>query len=279
MIKIDKSYLHSLTSSIHVESIVGSWVERIDDIRENFQKAKPFESVVIDDFLQPEYAHQLSDLFPDNFQDWYRYDNPIEKKYAFDNIESLSVPLKNYFYFMSSPFMVQLFSNISGIEDIEYDEYLHGAGLHAHPRHGRLQIHLDYEKHPHSGKERRLNVILFLSKDWKEEWNGHNELWNQELSECQRKTAVQFNRAILFKTNDISYHGVPEQIQCPENVFRKSLAYYYVSPLSSDTSQKKEKEYRKKATFFQTKTEPYDERLQRLFKIRSERLLIPSDWS
>jgi Rps23 Pro-64 3,4-dihydroxylase Tpa1-like proline 4-hydroxylase len=277
MIKIDKSYLHTLTSSIPVENMLGSWVGRIDDIRENFQKAKPFESVVIDDFLQPEYAHQLSELFPENFKDWYHYDNPIEKKYAFDNIESLSVPLKNYFYFMSSPFMVQLFSNISGIQNIEYDEYLHGAGLHAHPRHGRLQIHLDYEKHPHSGKERRLNVILFLSKDWKEEWNGHNELWNQDLSECQRKTAVQFNRAILFKTNDISYHGVPEEIQCPENVFRKSLAYYYVSPLSSEMMHKKE--YRKKATFFQTKKEPYDERLQRLFKIRSQRLLTPADWS
>ena len=50
----------------------------------------------------------------------------------------------------------------SALSNLEYDKYLHGAGLHKHPKYGRLNIHLDYEKHPISGKERRLNIILFI---------------------------------------------------------------------------------------------------------------------
>jgi hypothetical protein len=73
--------------------------------------------------------------------------------------------------------------------------------------------------------------------------NGANELWDKDVTKCVAKTEIKFNRAIIFKTNDISWHGLPEKIMCPENVFRKSLAYYYVSPLNAEKS---EKDYRKK---------------------------------
>ena len=38
-----------------------------------------------------------------------------------------------------------------------------------------------------------------------------------------------WNTAILFKTSDILYHGLPEPIKCPDNKYRKSIAIYYVS--------------------------------------------------
>jgi hypothetical protein len=39
----------------------------------------------------------------------------------------------------------------------------------------------------------------------------------------------------LFETNDISYHGHPDPLQCPEGVFRKSIALYYYTPTRPDT--------------------------------------------
>jgi hypothetical protein len=258
--------------NIETQHILGNWTERVDDIQKEFQFAKPFECVIIDDFLDLEFAEKLYDLFPNNFENWYHYENPLEVKYAYDDVNSLPGLLKDYFYHISSTHVLSLISKISGIEDLQCDEYLHGAGLHSHPRHGRLQIHLDYEKHPISGKERRLNLILFMSKDWNDEWNGHNEIWNKELSICERKTSVRFNRAILFKTNDISFHGLSEVIQCPEGTFRKSLAYYFVSPITD-----KKKTYRQKAKFYQTQTIPYNENFQKLCDIRSQRLITCED--
>jgi hypothetical protein len=40
-----------------------------------------------------------------------------------------------------------------------------------------------------------------------------------------------YNRAVIFETSDMSYHGHPEALRCPEGVYRKSIAlYYYTLP-------------------------------------------------
>lgn len=272
-IKIDELYLKKIKTH-NFFSYFGNWIDKIDVLKETFLNNKPFEHIIIDDFLNIEYAEKLHTLFPTNYDNWHSYLNPIEVKYAYDNINNLPEELKNYFYFLSSDTMIEIFRKLTNINDLTYDEYLHGAGLHCHQRNGRLNIHLDYEKHPYSGKERRINVILFLSKDWKPEWNGQNELWDETVSKCVTKTDIKFNRAIIFKTNDISWHGLPEKIQCPENVFRKSLAYYYVSPLNS---QKPEDSYRKKAKYVKRPNDNHDENMEQLYKIRPHRRINKED--
>ena len=274
-IKIDSNYLEKI-NKMDNRNKFGNWINNVDTLREEFLSGKPFENVVIDNFLEESYAEKLYELFPNNnYDNWYKYENPIEVKYAFDNIEQLPEELKNYFYYLSSESIKKKISEITNIHDLDYDEYLHGAGLHSHPRYGRLNIHLDYEKHPYSGKERRINIIYFLTKDWNPSWNGANELWgNCKIENCIKKTQVKFNRAILFKTNDDSWHGLPEKILCQENVFRKSLAYYYVSPLNT---QKKEEDYRKKAKFVKRPEEPFNKNMEELYEIRRNRRITEND--
>ena len=125
--------------------------------------------------------------------------------------------------------MVDLFQIITGIPDLENDPYLHGAGLHFHERGGKLDMHLDYSIHPLSKKERRLNLILYLNEYWKESYNGGLELWDKAYTHRCETILPSFNRAVLFQTSDISYHGLPTPIACPTDTGRKSLAIYYVS--------------------------------------------------
>lgn len=271
--KIEKTYLETISNS-SVLNFFGDWTQNIQKLNEDFSHASPFEHIVIDNFLEESYAEKLSKLYPPLDDTWHEYKNPIEVKYAFDNINSLPLEVKNYFYYLSTPEIINIMNSITNIPNLEYDEYLHGAGLHIHPRYGRLNIHLDYEKHPFSGKERRINVILFISKDWDITWNGANELWSNDGLKCIAKTDIKFNRAILFKTNDISWHGLPDKILCPENIFRKSLAYYYVSPINT---QKHEEQYRKKAKFIKRPGDPYDENIQKLYDIRPNRRITKED--
>lgn len=274
-IKIDSSYLEKINKEKKMDSYFGDWIKNTEGLREQFLNGKPFENLIIDNFLETSYAEKLSFLFPKNHDNWYYYENPIEVKYAFDNIEELPEELKNYFYYLSSSYIIQKIADITNISDLEYDEYLHGAGLHSHPRYGRLNVHLDYEKHPYSGKERRINIIFFLNKEWDNSWNGANELWGNCVSkDCIKKTQVKFNRAIIFKTNDISYHGLPKKIMCPENIFRNTLAYYYVSPLQTD---KNENDYRKKAKFIKAPNEPYNKNMEELYEIRRNRRITKQD--
>jgi len=272
-IKIKQHELENInTLQDNILNNFGNWINDIDILKKRFLTASPFEHIVIDNFLNEKYANELYDLFPEKFEDWYIYENPIEVKYTYDNIDNLNDKFKNYFYYLSSDKILEVFRKLTDIKDLTYDEYLHGAGLHCHPKYGRLNIHLDYEKHPLTGKERRLNIILFLSKNWKQEWGGQNELWDEDAINCITKTDIKFNRAIIFKTNDISWHGLPKPINCPENQFRKSLAFYYVSPLISFKTK-----YRNKAKYILTDDNKNDENLKKLCEIRSIRRLTLDD--
>ena len=264
-------------------SFFGDWINNTEVLQTQFTNALPFEHIIIPNFLNKEIVEKLFNDFPEDIENgnWHKYFNPIEIKYANDNMEMIPDSLKNIFYLLSTKEICGKFSELSGIPDLEYDPYLHGAGLHILPRNGRLHIHLDYEKHPYLNKERRLNLILYLSKDWNPEWNGETQLWDKDMQHCVVKSPVVFNTAVIFKTNDISWHGLPEKIICPEGVFRKSLAYYFISPLESEADNNKIGNdgtgYRTKATFTKRPEDEYSEEIEELYKIRPHRLITEKD--
>jgi dTDP-glucose 4,6-dehydratase len=265
------------------ENYFGNWIHNVEELQHTFLNALPFGNIIIPNFLDNDYAEKLYKDFPVDIENrkWHKYDNPIERKYAFDNIKSLPENLKSIFYLLSTKEITNKISILSGIEDLEYDPYLHGAGLHVHEKNGLLHMHLDYEKHPYSNKQRRLNVIVYMSKDWNPEWNGETQLWDKNMENCVVKSNVVFNTAFIFKTNDISWHGLPEEIKCPQGVLRKTIAYYYVSPLISVPEETKigndGSGYRTKATFIKRPQDPYDEKIDKLYKIRPYRLITQDD--
>lgn len=284
--KIDKEHLMNITNdnANHDanEKYFGEWINDTKSLSMKYNSALPFEHIKIDNFLKEEYAEELFKHFPTDFENWHKYYNPLEVKYANDNINNMDKSIKDLFYLLSTDKLIKVFSEITGITDLEYDPYLHGAGLHAHPRHGRLNMHLDYEKHIIlKNKQRRLNIILFLTKDWKEEWNGDNQLWDKDMKECIVKTYPKFNSALIFKTDELTWHGLPEKIMCPEGLYRKSLAYYYISPLVNKKNENKigndVSGYRTKATFIKRPTDPAYSQLDKLYNIRPYRRIKKED--
>jgi hypothetical protein len=47
------------------------------------------------------------------------------------------------------------------------------------------------------------------------------------VRQCVAKVPPLLNHALIFETNEISYHGFPEPLRCPEGESRKSIALYY----------------------------------------------------
>lgn len=293
-IKINLEKLEFYNNTKNKINFFGDWTQKRHELKNKFISAEPFEHIIIPNFLDPVYAEKLhSDFFfptsnsstncteLENKNVWHKYCNPIEVKYANDHIDKMSPAMQDLFYILSTDEITQKFSEISDIHNLEYDPYLHGAGLHVHPTNGRLNMHLDYEKHPITGKERRLNLILYLSKEWDPKWNGETQLWNETMTECIVKSPVEFNTAFIFKTNDISWHGLPEKITCPAGTHRKSLAYYYVSDmLTRELNDKVGNDgtgYRSKAAFVKRPEDLLIPQMEELYKIRPHRRIEKED--
>lgn len=74
---------------------------------------------------------------------------------------------------------------------------------------------------------RKLNLLLYLNKDWNEEWGGDLELWDKNKENCITKISPIANRCVIFNTTGFAWHGHPLPLNCPSNITRKSLALYY----------------------------------------------------
>ena len=204
--------------------------ELVIKYHQQYVTAKPFPHIVIDNFL-PEYV--LDDIlteFP-NPQEikWKSFQNQAEKKLASTSELQMGNATRFLLYQLNSSIFINFLEQLTGIEGIIADPHFVGGGLHQIEREGFLKIHVDFNKHRKMQLDRRLNLLIYLNKDWKEEYGGHFELWNQDMTVCEKKVLPIFNRCVIFSTSDFSYHGHPNPLTCPENRTRKSLALYYYS--------------------------------------------------
>lgn len=253
-----------------MDKIFGKWIEHTKDLNYIYNIATPFEHIIIENFFNENILKELINKYPIVDDKWYKYWNPIEKKYALNKFEDLPEYLKIYNELQSDEFVKKM-SEITGITNLENDPHLHGAGIHFYPSGGKLDMHLDYSIHPISGKERRVNLIIYLNEDWKEEYNGDVQLWNKDFTGPIKRHYPKYNSAIIFRTNDISYHGLPEIIKCPPEMGRKSLAIYYVSDPQPNATPRFKAEFRK------LPWQPFNEKLEELYKIRRTRIITKED--
>jgi Rps23 Pro-64 3,4-dihydroxylase Tpa1-like proline 4-hydroxylase len=197
---------------------------------ERYAHGKPFPHIYFDDFLPVEAAEAALRDFPEPRQaKWSEFNNPNEKKLAFDAVEKLPVSVRDVLYFLNSRPMVEFLETLTGIKGVIPDPYFVGGGLHQIKPGGKLAVHADFNHHERLNLDRRLNVLIYMNKDWKEEYGGHFELWNKEMTSAEQKLLPIFNRCAIFSTTSVSYHGHPNPLSCPPDRTRKSIATYYYS--------------------------------------------------
>ena len=195
----------------------------------------PFYNSIIDNFLDEQRAKTISQEFPDYHSDvWYCYNNPLENKKTCNNWYHFGAETYKLLSYLNSREFITQLQRITGIQRLYPDIGLHGGGLHIHGRGGKLNVHLDYSIHPKLKLQRKLNLILYLSENWDSLWGGGLELWshNKETNKPDNKVVTIdniFNRAVLFDTTQNSWHGFPTPLTCPEGIYRKSIAVYYLT--------------------------------------------------
>ena len=114
-----------------------------------------------------------------------------------------------------------------GITNLFADPYYAGGGIHKVKSGGHLNIHTDYMLHPVKPWYRRINLLLYLTPDWRYEWGGKFEMWNEECTERIQDVSPVQNRCVIFNTTSKSFHGHPRPLKTPKNINRWSIALYY----------------------------------------------------
>mgnify|MGYP001217691063 FL=1 len=198
--------------------------------RERFVNANPFPFIIIDDFFSKEFLNEVLNQFPNLAEQkkTTNYDNKNEVKFANNQYKNFPNNIKKLFDFLNSDFFLNFLQRITNIQEKLIPDFeLNGGGLHEIKKGGLLKIHSDFNKHPNLDLDRRLNVLIYLNKDWKEEYGGHLEFWDKEMTSCREKVLPIFNKMVIFSTTDNSNHGHPDPLNCPNNMSRKSIATYY----------------------------------------------------
>jgi Rps23 Pro-64 3,4-dihydroxylase Tpa1-like proline 4-hydroxylase len=193
-----------------------------------YQNNVPFPNIHFNDFFNTEFLDSVLAEFNINEERDSVFYDANQLKWSSKGDTSFGQNTKELIHFLNTESFLQFLQKLTGIEEtLLPDPYLIGGGLHEIKRDGFLKIHADFNKHTKTKLDRRINVLLYLNKDWKEEYGGHFELWNKEMTHCEKKIKPDFNTLAIFSTSDYSYHGHPSPLNCPVNSSRKSIALYY----------------------------------------------------
>jgi hypothetical protein len=199
-----------------------------EDLHASYTGAQPYPHICLDNFFDAGLVSQIAAEFPGlGGKGDIRFSDPNQVKLASRGEYRFGPVTRAFVHFLNSQPFLDFLSALTGIGGLIPDPYFVGGGFHEIRRGGFLKIHADFNKHPDLRLDRRLNLLLYLNENWEESYGGYFELWDKEMTQCVKKFLPVFNRMVIFSTTDISYHGHPDALTCPDDRSRRSLALYY----------------------------------------------------
>jgi len=213
-------------------STSGAVIRELDckTLREQAQTTPPFPHIIVDDFLDHDFAREVVESWPSYSEAAKigREFRSINERNKVQVTDSAQFPpaLRRLNDALASPAFTQAMTSIFGIPELLPDAELVGGGLHQTGPRGRLDVHVDFNYLEARRLHRRLNILIYFNEGWLTDWGGQLELWNRDVSKCVRSVDPIFNRCVIFETSEISYHGVTS-VTCPEGMVRRSFAGYY----------------------------------------------------
>ena len=200
------------------------------DLRAKFESASPFPMLVLDGFLDAQLAEDLMAVFPRPDEMPHSRDYVFGDKHELSSVELHGDAGARFHEMATSPEFASFLSNATGLQ-VWVDPRFHGGGFHQGADGSYLDMHVDFNIHPHHADWlRTLNVLVYLNREWQDEWGGQLLVKSSPEGDV---TAISplFNRAVIMATDDHTFHGY-RRMALPPGVTRKSIATYAYRPTS-----------------------------------------------
>lgn len=202
---------------------------KVQELKQSFETGKPCKHIVLPNFLTEEIAINLYEHFPKmdtlNVKRKSLNENKNED-YHFERFHPDFAKVRDA---LANPEFIKIVETITGIDNLTTTNDALGAGVHQGSNGSYVDVHIDSNFNPMEDLWRRLNLLIYLNKDWKDEYGGELELWDQEMTKCETTVPCDWNRAVIFLTDETTPHGYGK-ITVPEGETRKSFYTYYSTP-------------------------------------------------
>lgn len=213
-------------------------VERLQRDKESLRQAFNAQTgtrtrhFVCDDLLPTEIAERICEAFPEDQSHFTLRETFREKKRTSAKFDVLDPILKDITYAIQSPEVIAIVGEITGMDMLEPDPTLYAGGLSMMAQGDFLNPHIDNSHDAKRNRYRRLNLLYYVSRDWKVENGGNLELWDDRVTKPVT-IASNFNRLAVMETNKYSWHSVsPVRV----GQLRRCVSNYYFSKVSPDGS-------------------------------------------
>jgi Rps23 Pro-64 3,4-dihydroxylase Tpa1-like proline 4-hydroxylase len=227
--------------------------------RDSYVTAKPFPHTFVDGLFPDSLLDAVIADLPQDDKNWTEYDNPNERKRVFSDVNAFAPAAETMAHALNSLPVIEFLEKLTGIENIIPDPYLHAAGYMKVAPGGFLGLHTDFTMHKRLPLERRINVLVYLNRDWKTEWGGQLELHSGDDLNDPGHVEVNiepiFNRTVIFSTPN-ALHGHRRPVACPpgRNRLLFSCFYFTVPPALGYRSRAQKVDFPGKNNFSRTAT-------------------------
>jgi Rps23 Pro-64 3,4-dihydroxylase Tpa1-like proline 4-hydroxylase len=215
--------------------ILGKITARAAALREQWRRpqATPTRHFVIDELLPSDLCRDIYLAFPRDGAGFFSRRSFREKKKTSATLDDYDSILADVTYATQDRRVVNAVATICEFEQIEPDPQLYAGGLSMMFPGDFLNPHIDNSHDANRGRYRRLNLLYYVSPDWKLENGGNFELWDDMVSTPKTIVAAT-NRLVVMETNNKSWHSVSKVlVQRP----RCCVSNYYFSAISPNATR------------------------------------------
>ncbi len=176
-------------------------------MQEAFARPGRVPTCQIDDLLPEAMAHAIHAAFPDHGRMMFK-NSLKERKFVAAQMDAHAPVLEEAVYAFQDPRIVQEIAAITGLAGLEPDVDLYAGGVSAMPKGAYLKPHLDNSHDHDRSRYRVLNLLYYVTPDWREDYGGNLQLWDEGPRGAPRTVPALFNRLVLMATNRASWHSV-----------------------------------------------------------------------
>ncbi len=208
------------------DNILKSLLDNEKQLKNQFQN--PVSSIryfYLDNLLPEEITHQIHQVFPKPEQMVLKK-SIREDKYIAAQMNLYHPLLEEIIYAFQDERIVQKVGEICGINNPIPDENLYAGGISMMGNGQFLNPHLDNSHDKDRNLWRVLNLLFYVSPNWREEHGGNLELWPNGMNKEQITIHSKFNRLAVMETHNNSLHSVSPVVV---EDFRCCVSNYYFS--------------------------------------------------